>query len=222
MRSARGLGWMIVAQACFAWMNVCTRSGAGICPGRRSRRCASSWARCSPPGSRSPPGARSGVTDRAGTLAAQHLRHPGRAGQLLRAGIEPRPRRRRGHPWRHHADLRRPALAPAPRRARGPPRRAGGGARVRRGGRARTPAFALAWPVALVATVGAFFYALAMIWLRRIGPGESHEAIVLHFSLVGLATMVAARAARVALARMRRAGWPCWARASAAAARSSP
>ena len=38
--------------------------------------------------------------------------------------------------------------------------------------------------------VGAFFYALAMIWLRRIGPGESHEAIVLHFSLVGLATMV--------------------------------
>jgi len=52
------------------------------------------------------------------------------------------------------------------------------------------PSFAVAWPVALVATVGAFFYALAMIWLRRIGPGESHEAIVLHFSLVGLATMV--------------------------------
>ena len=43
------------------------------------------------------------------------------------------------------------------------------------------PAFAIAWPVALVATLGAFFYALAMIWLRRIGPGESHEAIVLHF-----------------------------------------
>jgi drug/metabolite transporter (DMT)-like permease len=52
------------------------------------------------------------------------------------------------------------------------------------------PSFASAWPVALVATLGAFFYALAMIWLRRIGPGESHEAIVLHFSLVGLATMV--------------------------------
>jgi drug/metabolite transporter (DMT)-like permease len=31
---------------------------------------------------------------------------------------------------------------------------------------------------------------MAMIWLRRIGPGESHEAIVLHFSLVGLTTMV--------------------------------
>jgi drug/metabolite transporter (DMT)-like permease len=52
------------------------------------------------------------------------------------------------------------------------------------------PSFALAWPVALVATLGAACYAMAMIWLRRIGPGESHEAIVLHFSLVGLATMV--------------------------------
>jgi drug/metabolite transporter (DMT)-like permease len=52
------------------------------------------------------------------------------------------------------------------------------------------PSFALAAPVAAVATVGAFFYALAMIWLRRIGPGESHEAIVLHFSLVALGTML--------------------------------
>jgi drug/metabolite transporter (DMT)-like permease len=52
------------------------------------------------------------------------------------------------------------------------------------------PSFLIAWPVAMVATLGAFFYALAMIWLRRIGPGESHEAIVLHFSLVGLAVMV--------------------------------
>jgi drug/metabolite transporter (DMT)-like permease len=52
------------------------------------------------------------------------------------------------------------------------------------------PSFAVAWPVALVATLGSVCYALAMIWLRRIGPGESHEAIVLHFSLVGLAVMV--------------------------------
>jgi drug/metabolite transporter (DMT)-like permease len=52
------------------------------------------------------------------------------------------------------------------------------------------PSFALAWPVAVIATLGAISYAMAMIWLRRIGPGESHEAIVLHFSLVGLATMV--------------------------------
>jgi drug/metabolite transporter (DMT)-like permease len=52
------------------------------------------------------------------------------------------------------------------------------------------PSFTLAAPVAAVATAGAFFYALAMIWLRRIGPGESHEAVVLHFSLVALATML--------------------------------
>jgi drug/metabolite transporter (DMT)-like permease len=52
------------------------------------------------------------------------------------------------------------------------------------------PSFALATPVAVVATAGGFCYALAMIWLRRIGPGESHEAVVLHFSLVGLAAMV--------------------------------
>jgi drug/metabolite transporter (DMT)-like permease len=52
------------------------------------------------------------------------------------------------------------------------------------------PSFDLAAPVAAVATVGAFFYALAMIWLRKIGPGESHEAVVLHFSLVGMATML--------------------------------
>jgi drug/metabolite transporter (DMT)-like permease len=52
------------------------------------------------------------------------------------------------------------------------------------------PSFTLAWPVVLVATLGALSYAMAMIWLRRIGPGESHEAVVLHFSLTGLVTMV--------------------------------
>ncbi len=52
------------------------------------------------------------------------------------------------------------------------------------------PSFGTAAPVAVVATGGAFFYALAMIWLRRIGPGESHEAVVLHFSLVALGTML--------------------------------
>jgi drug/metabolite transporter (DMT)-like permease len=52
------------------------------------------------------------------------------------------------------------------------------------------PSFTLAAPVAAVATTGAFFYALAMTWLRRIGPGESHEAVVLHFSLVALGTML--------------------------------
>jgi drug/metabolite transporter (DMT)-like permease len=52
------------------------------------------------------------------------------------------------------------------------------------------PSFTTAAPVAAIATAGAFFYALAMIWLRRIGPAESHEAVVLHFSLVALATML--------------------------------
>jgi drug/metabolite transporter (DMT)-like permease len=52
------------------------------------------------------------------------------------------------------------------------------------------PSFTIAAPVAVVATTGAFFYALAMIWLRRIGPGESHEAVVLHFSVVALGTML--------------------------------
>jgi drug/metabolite transporter (DMT)-like permease len=41
-------------------------------------------------------------------------------------------------------------------------------------------------PVAAIATLGAGFYALAMIWLRKIGPGETHEAVVFHFSLVAL------------------------------------
>lgn len=48
------------------------------------------------------------------------------------------------------------------------------------------PSFAMALPVAAIATTGAVFYALAMIWLRKIGPGESPEAVVLHFSLVAL------------------------------------
>ena len=50
------------------------------------------------------------------------------------------------------------------------------------------PTFQSAAPVALMATSSAFFYALAMIWLRKIGPSESSEAIVLHFSVVAALT----------------------------------
>jgi drug/metabolite transporter (DMT)-like permease len=64
------------------------------------------------------------------------------------------------------------------------------------------PSFAIAIPVAAIATAGAVFYALAMIWLRKIGPGESHEAVVLHFSLVALATFLV-----LALPVWR---WPDW------------
>jgi drug/metabolite transporter (DMT)-like permease len=53
------------------------------------------------------------------------------------------------------------------------------------------PSFASAIPVALIAILGAGFYALAMIWLRKIGPGESHEAVVLHFSLVASFALLA-------------------------------
>src|SRR5204862_6952968 len=64
------------------------------------------------------------------------------------------------------------------------------------------PSFTLAIPVAVIATVGAAFYALAMIWLRKIGPGESHEAVVLHFSLVASLTTTL-----IALPVWR---WPDW------------
>jgi drug/metabolite transporter (DMT)-like permease len=53
------------------------------------------------------------------------------------------------------------------------------------------PSFSAEIPVALIATGGAVLYAFAMIWLRKIGPGESHEAVVLHFSLVASITFLA-------------------------------
>ena len=53
------------------------------------------------------------------------------------------------------------------------------------------PSFGIAAPVAAVALSGAIMYALAMIWLRKIGPGESAQAVVLHFSMVGLCAMLA-------------------------------
>jgi drug/metabolite transporter (DMT)-like permease len=64
------------------------------------------------------------------------------------------------------------------------------------------PSLTLALPVAGIATAGAVFYALAMIWLRKIGPGESHEAVVLHFSSVALVTFLV-----MALPVWR---WPDW------------
>ena len=46
------------------------------------------------------------------------------------------------------------------------------------------PTFQSAADVAAIATLGALAYALALMWLRKIGPNESSEAIVLHFSIV--------------------------------------
>ncbi len=53
------------------------------------------------------------------------------------------------------------------------------------------PRFQSAVGVAAIATLGAALYAVAMLLLRRLGKGESSEAVVLHFSLVALATTVA-------------------------------
>lgn len=53
------------------------------------------------------------------------------------------------------------------------------------------PSFQSALGVAMIATLGAFLYAIALISLRRLGGGETHEAVVFHFSCVALATMTA-------------------------------
>lgn len=55
------------------------------------------------------------------------------------------------------------------------------------------PSFHTALPIALAATFSALMAAFAMISLRKMGPGESAEAIVLHFQLV--ATLVSLLAA---------------------------
>jgi drug/metabolite transporter (DMT)-like permease len=53
------------------------------------------------------------------------------------------------------------------------------------------PSFQSAADVAAIATFGALTYAFALMWLRKIGPNESSEAIVLHFSLVAAAANLA-------------------------------
>jgi drug/metabolite transporter (DMT)-like permease len=53
------------------------------------------------------------------------------------------------------------------------------------------PSFRSAAAPALAALAGAFSYAFALIFLRRIGPGESGEAVALHVSLVSGTAMVA-------------------------------
>ena len=47
------------------------------------------------------------------------------------------------------------------------------------------PSFHVAYSLATVAIIGSFFFSLAMISLRQMGPGESGEAVVLYFSLLG-------------------------------------
>lgn len=54
------------------------------------------------------------------------------------------------------------------------------------------PSFSTAGHLVAAGTGAAMAAALAMVWLRRIGPNESSEAIVLHFSCVGFAAMLLA------------------------------
>lgn len=56
------------------------------------------------------------------------------------------------------------------------------------------PSFGSSGPVALVALAGAASYAMAMVYLRRVGPREGSEAVALHVSLVagGFATLLLA------------------------------
>lgn len=51
------------------------------------------------------------------------------------------------------------------------------------------PSFDVALSLATIAVIGSFFYSLAMISLRQIGPSESGEAVVLYFSLFGTLVM---------------------------------
>lgn len=46
------------------------------------------------------------------------------------------------------------------------------------------PSFATSGHVALIALAGAASYSMAMVYLRRVGPTESSEAVALHVSLV--------------------------------------
>ena len=186
----RGLSWMIVAQACFAGMNVCTRLGSRQLPWAEIAAVRFLVGALVAAGLALALGRSLRVTDRAGTwqrsiygtlaagasfyALASHRVAVGDAATLgattpLFVALLSRPLL--GERVGRHVALA-VALAFA------------GIVLLLR------PSFVLAWPVAAIATLGAISYAMAMILLRRIGPGESHEAVVLHFSLVGLATMV--------------------------------
>jgi drug/metabolite transporter (DMT)-like permease len=54
------------------------------------------------------------------------------------------------------------------------------------------PSFNVAGHLVAAGTGAALAAALAMIWLRRIGPNESSEAIVFHFTSVGFVAMLLA------------------------------
>ncbi|HEU5039374.1 MAG TPA: DMT family transporter [Gemmatimonadales bacterium] len=187
---ARGLGWMVLAQLCFAGMNVCTRLGSAHLPWAEIAAARFLIGAMIALGLAAVRGVSLRVTDRPGTWRRSVFGTISAVGTFYalsstRIGLGDAATLSATAPI-FVALLSGPLL----------------GERV---GRhlwlavalaflgivaLLRPSFEVAAPVAMVATVGAFFYALAMIWLRKIGPGESHEAVVLHFSLVGCAAMV--------------------------------
>jgi len=54
------------------------------------------------------------------------------------------------------------------------------------------PSFSTAGPIVAAGVATAVASATAMVWLRRIGPTESSEAVVLHFACVGFVVMALA------------------------------
>lgn len=166
-----GLGWMLLAQVCFAVMNVSARLAGGDLP----------WPE---------------------VAAARFLVGVVLAFLLAQArGASLRVTDRRGSPRIQLADavtlgatapifvaLLAPAFLGEPRS-----RAAGLAVVIAFAGVALVlqPRFQGALGVATVATFGALLYAFAIMLLRRLGAGESGEAVVLHFSLVALAATVA-------------------------------
>jgi drug/metabolite transporter (DMT)-like permease len=190
LTSRRGLGWMALAQLCFAFMNVCTRLGSVRLPWAEIAAARFLIGALIAVGLAAARGVSLRATDRAGTWHRSIYGTLSAVGNFYALGS---PRIGVGDAATLIATA--PifvALLSGPMLGERVARRlwvavllafAGIAALVR-------PSFGIAAPVALVATLGAFCYAMAMIWLRRIGPGESHEAVVLHFSLTGLATML--------------------------------
>jgi drug/metabolite transporter (DMT)-like permease len=54
------------------------------------------------------------------------------------------------------------------------------------------PSFHASWGVLVVGVLSALFTAFAMSWLRKMGPGESSEAIVFHYMCFATATLALA------------------------------
>ena len=183
-----GLGWMLLAQACFAVMNVSARLAGGDLPWQEVAAArflvgallAALLARAR--------GVSLRITDRRASWGRAIL---GTLSALCTFYALTSPRI-------HLADavtlgatapvfvaLLSPSLLGEPRS-----RAVGAAAVIAFGGVALLlqPRFQSAAGVAAIATLGALFYSFAMMLLRRLGHEESTEAVVLHFSLVAMVT----------------------------------